>query len=90
EPYPYGNAIAYPNPARVGYDKKVTFGDILPPFTVEVHNLAGDRVFRFEGENRIFCEWDLYCSGKPVAAGIYIYRVVSPRGVETGKLAVLK
>jgi hypothetical protein len=90
EPYPYGKVIAYPNPAYVGIDDKVTFGDILPPFTVEVFNLVGEEVFRYDGENQITCGWNLHCEGKPVAAGVYIYRVVSRRGVETGKLAVLK
>jgi len=90
EPYPYGAAKAYPNPAYPGRGDSVTFGDILPPFTVEVYNLSGDRVFYEEGEGRITCTWDLRCKGDMVAAGVYIFRIVSPNGVETGKLAVLK
>ena len=90
EPYPYGAVIVYPNPAHPGRGDTVTFGDILPPFTVEVFNLSGDRVFYEEGEGRITSTWNLRCGGEAVAAGIYIYRILSPNGSETGKLAVLK
>ncbi len=90
EPYPYGAARAYPNPAYPARGDTVTFGDILPPFTVEVFNLSGDRVFYDEVEGGITCTWDLGRKGETVAAGIYLYRVFSPNGIETGKLAVLK
>jgi hypothetical protein len=64
-------------------------GDV--PATLEVMDVAGRLVRRIDGKANDAFEWDgRDGDGRAVGAGIYLYRVVTPRGSWSGRGFLLR
>ncbi len=88
-PNPYYLASTYDNGVL---NRRLKFTNLPTDATVRIFTLAGDLVNTIPRNNpaNSFEEWDLETrEGIPVASGVYIYVVESPRyGTKIGKVAV--
>ncbi len=83
----------FPNPFRRGLDSQgITFANLTPEAEIRIMTTAG-RTLRllYEANGDGGLDWDV-CDeeGRPLPAGIYIYRVQSRGMVKMGKLAVVR
>jgi hypothetical protein len=81
----------YPNPYRYGA-AALRFEGVSSPATVTVYDLAGRRVASWEvAAGTDSCTWEpAAADGGPLAAGVYIYRLVGREQEETGKIAITR
>jgi len=81
----------YPNPYRCGA-AALRFEGVSSPATVTVYDIAGRRVASWEvlaGADS--CSWEpASADGRPLAAGVYLYRLVGQEQEETGKIAITR
>jgi hypothetical protein len=90
--------FVYPNPFKPGsggdYDATyITFSNLTTQATIEVFNIAGERVVKLEKQSSgKELQWDATNdSGKSLASGVYIFRVSNDDGQNnTGKFAIIK
>ncbi|MGD8717957.1 MAG: M28 family peptidase [Candidatus Zixiibacteriota bacterium] len=91
---PFARAFAvYPNPyCYASADSAVAFVGLKTPAQVEIYDLAGRRVARWD----VAAGTDEYswrpatAGGGALAAGVYLYHVSGEGQEETGKIAILK
>ncbi len=82
----------YPNPFRPSAGQQlVTFENVPPGSTVEIYDLAGNRVARLAYSDGYRITWaGNNDAGNRLATGVYLYRVNAPTGPKkTGKLAII-
>jgi hypothetical protein len=70
----------------------ITFTELPAQGTIEVFNVRGERVWRSDIPNASGqLRWDVRNqSGQPVASGVYLYVIQSPKDKKTGKLAIVR
>ncbi|MCI0330102.1 MAG: T9SS type A sorting domain-containing protein [candidate division Zixibacteria bacterium] len=83
----------YPNPFNSSTSFTLTLSK-SGPYTVQIYNLAGQRVKSFEGEapaGRKTLSWDgTDQNGAPVSSGIYFYKAVAGGFSSTKKMILVK
>ncbi len=84
--------FVYPNPVREGIDASLVFANLTRKATVQVFDFSGRPVVTLkETDSDGGVCWDLRDSrGRPVPAGIYLYRVSNQKESKWGKLAVVR
>jgi photosystem II stability/assembly factor-like uncharacterized protein len=95
EPAPdtLADVIVYPNPySPTGGNAGLVFEGLPDGSTVEMYNIAGEKVFEAGGPNSgVLVVYPTAGAGDDLASGVYIYRISAPGGASAiGKLAVVK
>lgn len=85
--------FTYPNPYRVGLDYDgITFANLTPRAEIQIMTLQGyplRTLYENNGDGGV--TWDVRDDhGRPLASGIYLYRVVSGKMMKIGKLAIVR
>ncbi len=86
------DVFVYPNPVREIESGTVTFANLTQKATIQVLDLSGRLIVTLEETNSDGgVRWDLKDSdGRPVPAGIYIFRVFNETESKMGKLAIVR
>ncbi|MFH1415550.1 MAG: T9SS type A sorting domain-containing protein [Elusimicrobiota bacterium] len=92
------DAYAYPNPYKPGsgglYDADyITFGGLTSRASIEIYNIAGEKVAEIEKDSLIDkLVWEpKSSSGKDLASGVYIFYIEDPGGTKkTGKFSIIR
>jgi photosystem II stability/assembly factor-like uncharacterized protein len=96
EPTPdtLADVVVYPNPYDPinRRDSGLVFDGLPDGSTVEMYNIAGEKVFEAGGPSSgVLVVYPSAGAGENLASGVYIYRVSAPGGATAvGKLAVVK